>query len=192
MLLQTDFSYIEGTQCYCSEQAAEQIRAILSRSCVETVRYIGTGDYHYISLFRAELATQAFTLILYDNHPDDQDGAFDSGMLSCGNWVKRVRELPLCRAVLWNPEADAVLPDDAGVFFSIDLDVLSPEFAHTNWDQGAMTLPELCSRIKAIASRSRVLGADICGGLSEAKGGTDEDKALNNAAIEAIVSCLDT
>lgn len=49
------------------------------------------------------------------------------------------------------------------VYISIDKDVLSPQYAVTNWDQGAMSLKELEKLLYIIISHHPVLGIDVCG-----------------------------
>lgn len=49
------------------------------------------------------------------------------------------------------------------VYISVDKDVLDPEEALTDWEQGAMKLAVLTRLIRAIAGRRRLCGADICG-----------------------------
>ena len=48
-------------------------------------------------------------------------------------------------------------------------------------------LLEICARA---AGSHRLLGADICGGLSADKGGTEETEALNRSTIRALEDCL--
>lgn len=54
------------------------------------------------------------------------------------------------------------------VYFSVDKDVLSEEFARTNWDQGQMTLSMLQEILLWICDQNEVLGVDICGELPQA------------------------
>lgn len=49
------------------------------------------------------------------------------------------------------------------VYISIDKDVLSPEYAVTNWDQGTMDLKELEKLLYIILRNHPVLGIDVCG-----------------------------
>ena len=49
------------------------------------------------------------------------------------------------------------------VYISIDKDVLSPEDARTNWDQGDMRLETLEQMTEHIVKVRSVLGGDICG-----------------------------
>lgn len=55
-----------------------------------------------------------------------------------------------------------LIPTDT-VYISIDKDVLSPQDAATDWDQGSMRLDTLIRLLEAIASAKRLAGADICG-----------------------------
>ena len=50
------------------------------------------------------------------------------------------------------------------VYLSIDKDVLSPDVARTNWDQGRMTDGHLIDAIDALAGR--LIGSDITGDIS--------------------------
>jgi arginase family enzyme len=54
----------------------------------------------------------------------------------------------------------------SNVYLSIDKDVLSCEYALTDWDQGKLTLPELAALVQKIASTCRLVGADICGEMA--------------------------
>lgn len=49
------------------------------------------------------------------------------------------------------------------VYISIDKDVLSPEYAITNWDQGGMSLKELEKLLYIIIRSHPILGIDVCG-----------------------------
>lgn len=59
-----------------------------------------------------------------------------------------------------------MLPDGASIWLSIDKDVLRPEDAATNWDQGAMPLDALEDLITRAASLRPIAGVDICGDWS--------------------------
>ena len=92
-----DFSGLEGTKCYCSEEAAGTIRSSLGREEECKVHWIDSGDYHYMTFFFCERIRTPFTLLLLDHHPDDMDPAFGN-MLSCGGWVASLRrENPFIR-----------------------------------------------------------------------------------------------
>jgi arginase family enzyme len=53
---------------------------------------------------------------------------------------------------------------DNPVYLSIDKDVLSPEDAHTNWDQGVMRLSEMQSAVTML--KGRIVGSDVTGEVS--------------------------
>ena len=180
-----DLSAIEGTYCYCSPSGAEAARAVVADLPLEGVHFIGTGDYHYASYFFLERIREPFALVLFDNHPDDQEGAFGDGLLSCGGWVAWARrDLPLLSLDVRN---SADIPAELPVYLSIDLDVLSTEFARTDWDQGDMTLNGLLDMIGLIRRHHRILGADICGGLANPATCILD---LNRRAEEAIAAAI--
>lgn len=66
-----------------------------------------------------------------------------------------------------------------GVYISIDKDVLSSEYALTDWDQGKMSLSELCGCLEEIMSlvenrkSGEILGVDICGDSKSEPNGPD-------------------
>ena len=183
-----DLTDIGGTECYCDPQSAALIRHRIASvagdsPCSPGIHWLDGGDYHYASKFWLERINRPFALVLIDHHPDDQPGAFGGELLSCGGWVSDARrELTFLQKDLWIREAgqEAALPD-LPVYLSIDKDVLSRDYARTNWDQGVMTLPQLKETVRAIASRHEILGIDVCGELSAAKGATARDYAINRA-----------
>jgi len=185
-----DFKAFQGTNCYCSAESAAMIRQLIAGMPLRAVHEIGTGDYHYQTLFWLERITEPFQLVLFDHHSDDQPGAFGEGLLSCGGWVAEARRLPLLDTDLWI-RAASDFPAlrrlrDLPVYLSIDLDVLSTEYARTDWDQGDMTLGELCGAIGELTAAHTILGVDICGGNTIEKGASPEDLALNASTGEAL------
>ena len=188
--INVDFSHLEGTNCYCSAESAARIRREIAGLPAAAFHCFGTGDYHYQTLFWLEKLREPFCLILFDNHPDDQDAAFGGELLSCGGWVAEARRLPCCKADVWVRSA-ADFPalerlPDLPVYLSIDLDVLSEDYARTDWDQGTMTLEELEGALRRILASRRLLGADLCGGNTAQKGASPEDLALNASTGEAL------
>lgn len=176
-----DFRTLEGTSCFCSEETEMKLEAALGPYGPEGLRWIDSGDYHYLSLFFIRKIREPFSLILIDNHPDDQEGAFGEGLLSCGNWVKKAREtLPLMS------ERECGRP----VYISLDLDILSPEVFSTDWSQGAMGLNELMSLLDGIFERNRVIGIDVCGGLTRGKGANAAILERNRCVRETLADYL--
>ena len=62
----------------------------------------------------------------------------------------------------------ARLPTEA-VWISIDKDVLRPEDAITNWDQGKMPLTALLVALRRLCVGRKVVGIDVCGEYSPAR-----------------------
>lgn len=161
-----DFTGLEGTSCYCSEDAMNEIWDTLTEADPQgRVRWIDTGDYHYLSAINYLSLEDTDNLILIDNHPDNFQY---EDILSCGNWMTYIdRFKPLCAS------------ETHPAYLSVDLDILSPEYFRTNWDQGSMTLEELFNLIRAIAVTKGISDVDICGGLTRSKGAVEEDLELN-------------
>lgn len=197
-LIFSDFSGLEGSCCYCSEETAREMRRRISRLPLEGVHYIGTGDYHYQTLFRLERIERPFGLLLIDNHPDDQPGAFGQELLSCGNWVLHARRLPFLHWYGWVRRAAdyrGISPEEGlPLYLSIDMDALSEDYARTGWDQGDMKLDELTGILSDLARRcgggKGIIGADICGGITPGNG-SGADMELNRRTVETIAATLD-
>lgn len=135
---------------------------------------------------------EPFGLVLLDQHPDDQPGAFDDRMLSCGNWVAAARrEIPQMRTDVWIQRfsdlsrAQTTLSafPQLPVFLSIDLDVLSPAEFRTDWDQGEMRFTELQETVRVLCGGRRLLGVDICGAAACREGGALTCELRQNASL---------
>lgn len=184
-----DLRHLEGTHCYCDGSASDAIRAALSPFGPEGRHWIDTGDYHYLSLFWMEKVSEPFDLLLLDNHPDDQAPVFGEEILSCGSWVRKAQgSLPLLRQVYRN---DAPPPSKLPLYISVDLDVLSREWVRTDWSQGGMSLDDLELILTDAASKRRIIGADICGGLTKDKGAAPQDLRLNVSTRERLLDILE-
>ena len=187
---------IEGTACYCDPEAETEIIRRLRPEAGERIRWIDSGDYHYVTKILAEFQQEPFVMVLIDNHPDDQEPAF-GGVLSCGSWVKALRESQPMLKEVWTlgpdhrirgPEVDRELEegiDDllaalAGmrVYLSIDKDVLDREWARTDWSQGTYTPVQLKGWLDCLL-RLDVVAVDVCGELTPEKGATPEDLRVN-------------
>ena len=80
------------------------------------------------------------------------------------------------------------------VYLSIDKDVLCPEDARTNWDQGEMKLEELEEMIKQVFQKRNVLGIDVCGENPQdtAKLPSKEDLRINNETNNRLYEYFNT
>ena len=202
---------ISGTNCYCDDEAQKQIRKRLLEAALHPpIRLLDSGNYHYLSYIFMEMIEEPFSLILIDNHPDTQAPGFGD-ILSCGGWVRYgIEKLGLLKEVYLVGMSEAhkkeALPMEDGVRFidakdimkekltkypvylSIDKDVLSVEYAATDWDQGDMTMDELSDLVSAIASSYTLLGVDICGEKKDEATSLDIEKNLmaNTNIIRAL------
>lgn len=187
---------IEGTNCYCDPEAEAEILRRLAPEAA-TVRWLDSGDYHYVSKILAGGETEPFTLVLVDNHPDDQAPAFD-GVLSCGSWVREMRASNRMLESVWTlgpdhrirgGETDRELEDGIEdlleelegkrVYLSVDKDVLDKDYARTDWSQGTYSLAQLKGWLGCLLEGADIVAIDLCGELSPSKGATPEDLRVN-------------
>ena len=202
---------IEGTVCYCDEAAEAEICRRLAPGADAGIRWIDSGDYHYVTKILAGFQREPFVLVLVDNHPDDQEPAF-GGVLSCGSWVKALRESqPMLKAVwtlgpdhrMRGAEVDRELEGDIDdllealdgqrVYLSIDKDVLRREESRTDWSQGSYALETLAGWLRKLLTMN-VVAIDLCGELAPAKGAAPEDLRINGETNrylqELLLDCL--
>lgn len=205
---------IEGTCCYCDPEAEAEIIRRLAPNPEERVRWIDSGDYHYVSKILAAREREPFTLVLVDNHPDDQAPAF-GGVLSCGSWVKDLRESCPMLEEAWTLGPDHRIRNLSGtadreleegiddlvaalegkrVYLSVDKDVLDRTFARTDWSQGTYSLDTLKGWLDRLL-RLDVVAVDVCGGLSPAQGAKPQDLRVNGETDvelqEWILTCME-
>lgn len=175
----------EGTSCYCSPEASKAILEALPGR-LPKVRWIDSGDYHYMSYLLSLRQEAPFSLVLLDHHPDDQDPAFGP-VLSCGSWVKWMKqENPMLENVLTiGPEGcpqdipEGWLEGRGGLYVSLDKDIMTPQWARTGWSQGNHTLDQVLDILKRLFQTGKVLALDICGELTESQGAKGEDLKIN-------------
>ena len=171
-----DLRHLDGTCCYCDRESEAAICKELDKHPLRAVHWIDGGDFHYLSELWLRRLEEPAQLLLFDNHPDDQEPAFGADILSCGGWVAHARKS--------NP---LLVPESGNIYLSIDLDYLSPEYARTNWNQGDATLQELLDRTEAALEGKKLLGVDICGGITSAQGGKAEDFAINRRTRDILL-----
>ncbi|MBR6230472.1 MAG: arginase family protein [Lachnospiraceae bacterium] len=81
-----DFRDMEGTNGYCSDEAAGRIMELLKPYPPSGEHYIDDGNHHYMTRFWIEKIKEPFDLIVFDHHTDMQPPAL-LPILSCGNWI---------------------------------------------------------------------------------------------------------
>ena len=179
-----DFKGLEGTNCYCDHAAALMIGSMLPEK-LPWLRWIDSGDYHYMTHLLALREEEPFHLLLLDNHPDNQEPAF-GGVLSCGSWVKAMREgNPCLMDILWigpeNGEYREWMEKRRGerLYVSLDKDVMSPDWARTDWSQGLYSLADVDEILRFAMAEMEIAAIDVCGEISASKGGSPEDNKIN-------------
>ena len=164
----------------------------------ETEPFDRRGDYHYVTRILAAREQAPFTLVLVDNHPDDQAPAF-GGVLSCGSWVRDLREASPMLEEVWTLGPDHRIRNASGtvdreleagiddlleavegkrVYLSIDKDVLGREWSRTDWSQGTYSPAQLKGWLDGLL-KQELVAVDLCGELSPEKGATPEDLRVN-------------
>lgn len=183
-----DLRDVEGCCCYCDAEARGLIEARLP-AALPSLRWLDSGDYHYLSCLLAGKETKPFHLLLLDNHPDNQEASF-GGILSCGGWVKTLSdECPQLQSVLTiGPEGcPRDIPEEwlearrgARVYVSLDKDILQRQYARTDWSQGNYSLEAVKEMLERLfAAGVEIAAVDICGEVQESKGATPEDLRIN-------------
>ena len=193
-----DFTGLEGSCCYCDAQARKKLEDAFPNP-LPRLRWLDSGDYHYLSHLLALQETKPFHLVLLDNHPDNQDPAFE-GVLSCGSWVKEMQEgNPWVRDVVTiGPEGcENEIPQEwlekrrgERVYVSLDKDIMDKVYARTDWTQGGHTLEDVKKELGKLAERMEIVAVDICGELTPSKGATPEDLRINKETNIELYHCL--
>lgn len=198
-----DVAGIEGTHCYCDETAEAGILDGVRRKsgccgmerAIPSVRFIGSGDYHYITCLLAQDIGEPFSLVLMDHHRDDQAPALGN-VLSCGGWVSelRARNPQLEEVLTIGPEGcpqdipEGWLEERKGknVYVSLDKDIMGPQYAVTGWSQGTHTLDNVKGMLERILkSGVRLIAVDVCGETAP-----ENCQAVNLEANETIINTL--
>lgn len=98
-----DCTRIDGTDCYCDDEAqailrkqiefskTQDLRQAQGPSSISTpgIHFFDNGNYHYMSKLWTDQVQEPFDLVVFDHHPDMQPPRFE-GILSCGGWIKEV------------------------------------------------------------------------------------------------------
>lgn len=184
----SDLTDIRGTNGYCSDEAAEEIRSRLKDLDPCGTHYLDDGNHHYMTLFWIEKIKEPFDLYVFDHHTDMQPPSL-LPVLSCGGWVlTALEQLDNLRHVyLIGPPAESrkdllqfqehitfINEQDANGevlhisgsrpgYISVDLDVLSEKDFKSIWDQGSMSKEKLAEWLCRLMENGNIVGMDICG-----------------------------
>lgn len=83
-----DLSDLKSVSRYCDEKSLDIIRKRLSNYYNTKIKFIDSGNYHYVSYLMLEKISEPFVLVLFDHHTDMQPSFFQE-LMSCGCWVKK-------------------------------------------------------------------------------------------------------
>ncbi len=212
-----DCSDISGINCYADDIAKRTLKMRLLNVPLNSIHFIDSGNFHYLSYLFLSKIEEDFELVLFDKHPDCKEPMFEE-FLSCGGWVREaVFNLPHLKKVYMigidedlyyelddlyehKDRVEVISSYDlfmenvlskAGlpVYISLDKDVLSEDEVITNWDQGDMTFAELQRYLEAVLDRRDVLGIDICGEADNHEAGSvfAGNCDINVALVECII-----
>ena len=103
-----DLKGVPGMNCYCDEEAEQEIMEKIRNLGPEGVHFLDSGNYHYMSKLWMQLLEEDFELLVFDHHTDMQPPMFGD-ILSCGGWIKAALDSNphLRRVYLAGPPADA-------------------------------------------------------------------------------------
>lgn len=187
---------------------AKDISQLNGLKRIPLIRFIDSGNYHYMSLFFMQKINVPFTLLLLDNHPDTKPAVF-GGITSCGGWVREASEsFPTLERIIMAGvdetllEEESPLPDKAittslselpsllksiktPLYISLDKDIMSEEYARTDWSQGPYSLDEIITVLKAAFETNKIIGFDICGEKKENP--TTEDLEINESTNKELL-----
>ena len=189
-----DLRDIQGTNCYCDEEAEAAIKERIRPMGPFGIHFLDSGNYHYVSKIWLDKVEGEFELLVFDHHTDMQMPMFGN-ILSCGGWIQAALDTntglkrvylagPSCmeaeadgKRVVGINEEELKVPgcisrhmEDSGLplYISLDKDILNRSCAVTNWDQGETQLEDVLACIKEAASCRSIIGADVCGEDPEA------------------------
>ena len=202
---------VDGRNMYCDDEAYGIIRGRLSgfSDSASGIHLIDTGNYHYMSRVFTSFIEDGYDLLLIDHHTDMQEASF-GGLLSCGSWAREVleKDAHLGTLTVIGPEkfeegGDEITVSAGGrkltgcvykgmneaseklpLYISVDKDVMGTSMCITNWDQGDLTMNELAEIIAEFSGGRKVIGADICGGISASDPGYDGEAAAKNMSSD--------
>ena len=174
-----DLRNIQGKKLMCSFQTLEKIEKKIPFKN-RTIAFLGKGDYHYFTYLFLKRIKKPFTLVVFDNHLDNQP-AFDKNFISCGSWINNALNLKFLEKIIvikpetefsnnknlkiigFEPETlEKELTKSRNIYISIDKDILDEKHLKTNWDGGDFS-PQMVLKMLENIPEEKIIGADICG-----------------------------
>ncbi|MFA6661618.1 MAG: arginase family protein [Bacilli bacterium] len=188
-----DCKDIISTNCICSKKAESQLKELIKQEPYNSIHFIDSGNYHYITKFWTDKIERDFVLVVFDHHLDMQNNKMNQN-LNCGNWIiKAMENQHLKKAILIgakynddnvkichglskvsifnqvesskqeNMQKITSIIGEYPIYISIDKDVMSSKVIETNWDQGTMSKNTLFKLLHFLILNNETIGLDICG-----------------------------
>ena len=170
---------ISGKKLMCSFSTLKDIEGKIPFKN-RTIAFSGKGDYHYLTYLFLKRIKKPFTLVVFDNHLDNQT-IFDKNFISCGSWINNALNLKSVEKIIvvkpkkefsdnkklkiigFEPETlERDLKKSRNIYISIDKDILSEKHLKTNWDGGDFS-PQMVLKMLENIPEEKIIGADICG-----------------------------
>ncbi|MDD3126035.1 MAG: arginase family protein [Candidatus Izemoplasmatales bacterium] len=217
-----DMTKMESVNRFCTQTSFAMIKNRLQSNRFRQITFLGSGNYHYVTLALLQMIKEPFTLVLVDHHSDLMMPLTDE-LVSCGSWVANaLDQISLMQKVmLIGPRGTEkkLFPTEyvnrielvgshflgsdgrnvfraintKAVYISIDKDVLDPQEAETNWDQGRMHLDKIIRMLKVIFADHKIIGVDICGeaaivdDFAESMKAIEKNDRANRRLLETLV-----
>lgn len=191
--IEIDLSDIKGTYAISSYENINEISKRIKNEKEELVYILGSGNFHYLNLALSKDINKPFNLFVFDHHVDAYP--FYEDHVSCGSWIDDlIKNNPNLKHVfilacskeqteydfnhkdmfsflidrdysleLLKSYLNKLSLKDA--YISIDCDVFAESVLMTNWDQGIIDLETALKSISLIKANTKLIKADICGGL---------------------------
>lgn len=172
-----DLTNIVPTKYMCSIKTLKNIQNKM-KNIKNSLCFIGSGDYHHLTLSILQNLSNNTSLIVIDKHIDFAN--FFDGYVSCGSWLKETCKLENIKEIfviseempkdILNTKIEAYTPAEYmkispkyDLYISIDKDILNPSAIHTTWDQGHCSLNTLFNILFYLGLNYNIIGVDICG-----------------------------
>ncbi len=216
-----DLYDLKNISRYCDEDSLNKIRKRIDNLDDYKIKFIDSGNYHYVSYLLLEKIKQPFVLVLFDHHTDMQPAYFEE-LMSCGCWVKKtlddneyiekvvligvkdelinlIEEKYKSKILCFSEEyikenyknEEFFFITDKPIYISIDKDVLNNHESKTDWDQGSLTLEEFQKIYRQIYRNNKIIGVDICGDSSADNIFFSINNVINNKSNKKILDIIE-
>ncbi|MBI3354898.1 MAG: hypothetical protein HY034_08445 [Nitrospirae bacterium] len=124
--------------------------------------FLGSGDFHHLTLLTLEKVASPFILIIFDKHTDC---SFLYPKYHCGNWMYHAAKLQLCEKVIHigSTEGHGVLSRLMGISTLAKNGRIAILKSPGDWDNGVMSMAILGDMLSYIIDNFKVAGVDITG-----------------------------